>query len=123
MFQAVIGPARGEVAMFKKTMLVVSILALPVFAGRAHAQIVGDLEADIPFQFHAGAAKLAPGKYANQMLANTDLPLMEISRADGSPWPLLFSIRDKSVLSSMGRRYLRAGSLGSPAWNWNGISA
>jgi hypothetical protein len=70
--------------MFKKAMLVVSILALPIFAGRAHAQIVGDLEADIPFQFHAGDAKLPAGKYRIHMLDNTDLTLMEISSADGS---------------------------------------
>jgi hypothetical protein len=70
--------------MFKKAMLVVSILALPIFVVEGHAQIVGDLEVDIPFQFHAGNARLPAGKYRIHMLDNSDLTLMEISSADGS---------------------------------------
>jgi hypothetical protein len=49
----------------------------------AQGQIIGQLEANIPFTFHAGGAKLPPGKYTIHVLDNTDLGLMEIQSADG----------------------------------------
>jgi hypothetical protein len=39
----------------------------------AQGQIIGQLEANIPFTFHAGGAKLPPGKYTIHVLDNTDL--------------------------------------------------
>jgi hypothetical protein len=39
------------------TFLVLSVFALTIFAGKAHTQIVGDLDVNIPFQFHAGNHK------------------------------------------------------------------
>src|SRR5580692_1195690 len=35
-----------------------------------HAQLVGSMEADIPFQFHAGDTKLPAGKYVIRMLVD-----------------------------------------------------
>jgi hypothetical protein len=49
----------------------------------AQGQIIGQLEANIPFTFHAGGAKLPPGKYTIHVLDNSDLGLMEIQSADG----------------------------------------
>ena len=49
----------------------------------AQGQIIGQLEADIPFTFHAGGAKLPPGKYTIHFLDNMDLGVMEIQSADG----------------------------------------
>jgi hypothetical protein len=66
------------------SFLVLSVFALTILAGKACAQIVGDLEVDIPFQFHAGNAKLPAGKYRIHVLDDSDLSVMEISSADGS---------------------------------------
>jgi len=60
------------------------ILAAMTYSTPAHAQIVGDIEANIPFQFHAGDTKLPPGKYVIHMVEDSDLKLMEISSADDS---------------------------------------
>jgi hypothetical protein len=66
---------------------------------KAHAQITGEIEANIPFQFHAGNAKLPPGKYVIHMLDTTDLGIMEISSADGST-SALFEVRQTEVNSA-----------------------
>jgi hypothetical protein len=80
-------------------LLILSILALTLFAGNAHAQIVGDLTVDIPFQFHAGNTKLPAGKYRIHMLDNSDLMLMEISSADGST-SALFEVQSTEANSA-----------------------
>jgi hypothetical protein len=64
--------------------LIALSFALTIHPSKAHAQIVGNLEADIPFQFHAGDAKLPAGKYFIHALNNSDLSMMEITSADGS---------------------------------------
>jgi len=60
------------------------VLAATVYPAKAHAQIIGNLEVNIPFQFHAGNTKLPAGKYIIHMLDNSDLQVMEITSADGS---------------------------------------
>ena len=62
-------------------LFIAFVFALTIYPSKAQAQIVGDLEVNIPFQFHAGNAKLPPGKYVIHMLDN-DFTVMEISRAD-----------------------------------------
>jgi hypothetical protein len=59
----------------------------------AQGQIIGQLEANIPFTFHAGGAKLPPGKYTIHVLDNSDLGLMEIQSADGRT-AALFQVQD-----------------------------
>jgi hypothetical protein len=59
----------------------------------AQGQIIGQLEADIPFTFHAGATKLPPGKYVIHVLDGSDLTLMEIQSADGRT-SALFEVRE-----------------------------
>ena len=82
----------------KRYHLLSSLLAL-VFAFAiypttpAHAQIIGGLEANIPFPFYAGNTKLPAGEYRIQVLDNSDLTLMEISRVDGTV-AALFQIQD-----------------------------
>jgi hypothetical protein len=66
---------------------------------KAHAQVTGDLDVTIPFQFHAGDAKLPAGKYIVHTVENSDLTLMEISSADGSI-SALFEVRDAEAHSS-----------------------
>ena len=66
------------------SLFVPLVLALTICASKANAQIVGDLEANIPFQFHAGNTKLPAGEYRIHVLDESDLTIMEISSADGS---------------------------------------
>jgi hypothetical protein len=68
-------------------------VALGMSTISAQAQIIGQLEADIPFTFHAGGAKLPPGKYTIHVLDNSNLGLMEIQSADGRT-AALFQVRE-----------------------------
>ena len=68
-------------------------VALGMSTTSAQGQIIGQLEANIPFTFHAGGAKLPPGKYTVHVLDNTDLGLMEIQSADGRT-AALFQVRE-----------------------------
>jgi len=81
------------------SLLVVSVFALTIFAGKAHAQIVGDLDVNIPFQFHAGNTKLPAGKYRIHMLDDSDLTVMEIISADGST-AALFQVQESEANSA-----------------------
>jgi len=78
------------------SFLVLSVFALTIFAGKACAQIVGDLDVDIPFQFHAGNTKLPAGKYRIHVLDDSDLTVMEISSADGST-SALFQVQESDA--------------------------
>jgi hypothetical protein len=68
-------------------------VALGMSTISAQGQIIGQLEANIPFTFHAGGAKLPPGKYTIHVLENSDLGLMEIQSADGRT-AALFQVRE-----------------------------
>jgi hypothetical protein len=59
----------------------------------AQGQVIGQLEADIPFTFHAGGVKLPPGKYVIHVLEGSDLGLMEIQSANGRT-SALFEVRE-----------------------------
>ena len=78
------------------SLFIALVFALTMHPTKAQAQIVGNLEADIPFQFHVGNAKLPPGTYTIHVLDNSDLTMMEISSADGSS-SALFEVRDTEV--------------------------
>jgi hypothetical protein len=73
--------------------------ALTIHPSKAHAQIIGELEANIPFQFHAGDAKLPAGRYFIHVLDNSDLSIMEIRSVNGSA-SALFIIRDAEANSA-----------------------
>jgi hypothetical protein len=75
------------------------VFTLTIFPIKAHAQIIGDLEVTIPFQFHAGDAKLPPGKYIIHPVDNSDLTIMEISSEDGST-SALFEVHDAEANST-----------------------
>lgn len=75
------------------------VFMLTVSPRNAHAQIIGEIEVTIPFQFHVGNAKLPAGKYIIHPLDNTDLTTMEISSADGSA-SALFEVRDAETNSA-----------------------
>lgn len=65
-------------------LLIAFVLALAICPAKAHAQVIGNLEVDVPFQFHAGDTRLPAGKYTIHPLDTSDDKIMEISSADGS---------------------------------------
>jgi hypothetical protein len=77
----------------------VLVFALSLHPAKAHAQIIGELEVTVPFQFYAGNAKLPAGKYVLHMLDNSDLRTMEISTPDGST-SALFEVEDAEANSA-----------------------
>jgi hypothetical protein len=68
-------------------------VVLGISTHSAQCQIIGQLEADIPFTFHAGGAKLPPGKYVIHVVDKSDLGLMEIQSADDRT-SALFEVRE-----------------------------
>ena len=81
------------------SLFIALVFALTVHPSKAQAQIVGNLEADIPFQFHAGNTELPPGKYIIHVLDDSDLTIMEIISADGK-MSTLFDVRDAETKSA-----------------------
>ena len=75
------------------------IFALTLHTTKAQAQIIGDLEVNIPFQFHVGSSKLPAGKYIIHMLDDSDLTVMEISTPDGST-TALFNVQSAEAKSA-----------------------
>jgi hypothetical protein len=98
-------------------LFIALIFALTMYPTRAQAQIIGDLEVSIPFQFHAGSTKLPPGKYVIHMLDNSNLTIMEISSEDGST-SALFDVesveansapaKNELIFNKYGNRYFLA---------------
>lgn len=86
-------------------LFIASLIALTMYPIKSQAQIIGSLEADIPFQFHVGNTKLPPGKYTIRVLDKSDLSVMEISSADGST-SALFEVRDAQAKSTPGKSEL-----------------
>src|SRR6266478_5109509 len=99
------------------SLFIALVFALTIYPTKAHAQIVGDLEVNIPFQFHAGNAKLPAGKYVIRMLDDSNLTIMEISSADGST-SALFEVQEAEtnatpakselIFNKYGNRYFLA---------------
>jgi hypothetical protein len=65
-------------------LFIAFIFALALHSEKAQAQIIGTLQADVPFQFHVGSTELPAGQYSIQVLDDSDLTMMKISSADGS---------------------------------------
>jgi hypothetical protein len=86
-------------------LFIALIFALMVHTTKAQAQIIGDLEVNIPFQFHVGSSKLPAGKYIIHMLDDSDLKVMEISSADGST-SALFNVQSAQASSASARSEL-----------------
>jgi len=90
--------SKGGVQQFL-SLLLLPIFALTIFAGKASAQIDGDLDADIPFQFHVGTRELPAGKYRVHVLDEANLRVMQITSADGST-SALFQVEDSDAKSA-----------------------
>jgi hypothetical protein len=86
--------------MKKYQLHLLTIVAIALAAGiGAQAQIIGQIEANIPFQFHAGGAKFPAGKYVLRVEEGSDLGTMEIQSYDGHS-SALFEIRDAQAATS-----------------------
>lgn len=75
------------------SFFVALVFALTLHPAKTQAQIIGELEVNIPFQFYAGNAKLPAGKYVLHMMDNSNLKIMEIATPDGST-SALFEVED-----------------------------
>jgi hypothetical protein len=65
-------------------MFIALVFAAMIYPQQTHAQIIGTIEADVPFQFHVGNTRLPAAKYFIRMMDDSDLTIMEISKPDGS---------------------------------------
>ena len=65
-------------------MFIALIFAAMIYPQQTRAQLIGTIEADVPFQFHVGDTKLPAGKYFIRRMDDSDLTIMEISKPDGS---------------------------------------
>jgi len=63
-------------------MILPACLALMLGTGTAMADITGQIDADIPFQFHIGNTTLPAGKYIFHMMNGSDLMIMTVRSAD-----------------------------------------
>jgi len=79
-------------------LFIALVFVVTGYATKAHAQIVGSLVADIPFQFHVGNTRLPAGKYIVRAVDDSNLEVMEISSADGSI-ATMFEVRDAEANS------------------------
>jgi len=89
---------KGGVQQFL-SFLLLPVFALTIFAGKASAQIEGDLDAEIPFQFHVGTRELPAGKYRIHLLDEGSLRVMEISSTAGST-SALFQVLESDTKSA-----------------------
>jgi len=81
------------------SLFIALVFALTMYPSKAQAQIVGDLEVNVSFQFHAGNTKLPAGQYRIHVLDNSDLTVMEISSVDGST-SALFEVQQAEANST-----------------------
>jgi hypothetical protein len=75
------------------------IFAMSFWPTRAQAQIIGNLETEIPFQFNVGNTTLPAGSYLIHHLEGTDLTVMEITSKDGSV-SALFNVESAEAKST-----------------------
>jgi len=100
------GASREEISLHHLlSFFIALVFALMLYPAKVHAQIIGKLAVSIPFQFHAGNAKLPPGNYIIHMLDDSDLKVMEITSADGST-SALFEVQNAEANSTPGKSEL-----------------
>jgi hypothetical protein len=68
--------------------------------GKAQAQVSQNVDATIPFQFHAGGADFPAGAYTIRSLNSADDSLMEIRSADGQK-SALFETEQSDITAAM----------------------
>jgi hypothetical protein len=81
------------------------IFALMIYPSRAHAQVIGSIEANIPFEFQAGTAVLPPGNYSIRMVENSGLKFMQINSRDNAS-STMFEVRETDLSSAPAKNEL-----------------
>lgn len=103
MFNETFGKSqRGARRHYLLSLLIALAFALTIYPQKAQAQLVGDLVVNVPFQFHAGNAKLPAGNYRIHVLDDSTSMVMEITSADGST-SALFEVRDTGISPAPGK--------------------
>jgi hypothetical protein len=74
-------------------------LALTIGASNAKAQIVGDMVAKVPFEFHAGNSDFPAGEYRIRSVDESGLDVMQISTMDGSR-SALFQVQESDAAAT-----------------------
>lgn len=80
-------------------LFTVFLFALMIYPGKAHAQVIGSIDANIPFEFQAGNAQLPPGEYSIRMVENSGLAYMQITSKDGSS-SAMFGVHETDLRSA-----------------------
>jgi hypothetical protein len=118
-YETIGGSDAGKVRSRRYLMplFIALVFALTMHPSNTQAQIIDGIEANIPFQFHAGNVKLPAGKYRIHVLDDSDLTVMEITSADGST-SALFQVQDAEanttpakselIFNKYGNRYFLA---------------
>jgi hypothetical protein len=109
---AVIAGRKATTRVHLLSLFIALVFAMTISPAKAHAQIVGNIQVNVPFQFHAGDTKLPAGKYVIHMLENSDLNVMEISSADGSTSALL-QVREAETNSTPAKSELIFNKVGN----------
>ena len=65
------------------SLFIALVFALTMYPTKAQAQIIDQLDVNVPFQFHAANAKFPAGQYVIRFVDDSDQSYMEISSADG----------------------------------------
>jgi hypothetical protein len=81
------------------SLFIALVFTLTIYPPKAHAQIVGNLQVNVPFAFQAGNSKLPAGEYRVHMVENSGLTVMEISTLDGTN-SVLVQVRDAEANST-----------------------
>lgn len=81
------------------SLFIALVFALTMYPTKAQAQIIDQLDVNVPFQFHAGNAKFPAGQYVIRFVDDSDQSYMEISSADGRT-SALFQVRATAVNST-----------------------
>jgi hypothetical protein len=84
------------------SLFIALLFVLTIYPATVRAQIDGELEVNIPFQFHAGNARLPAGMYRVHMLSDSDSNVMEITSADGST-SAVFEVHQENANSIPGK--------------------
>jgi hypothetical protein len=80
-------------------LLFTLLIAASFCATSAQAQIIGSLEAQIPFQFEVGNTTLPAGTYVIHRLDDNDETVMQLSKKDGT-MSLLFDVESTQANST-----------------------
>ena len=78
----------------KKLLYLFPVLTaiLAIGGSKAHAQVIGELKASIPFEFHAGGVTLPAGNYTISVPEGFESNVMEIRSADNHSSVLIETI-------------------------------